>query len=52
MTGGVVISDRSRLDIRGRLECGRDVQLDVNVVIEGDVSLGDEVSIGANCYCA
>ena len=49
MTGGVVISDRSRLDIRGRLECGRDVQLDVNVVIEGDVSLGDEVSIGANC---
>jgi bifunctional UDP-N-acetylglucosamine pyrophosphorylase/glucosamine-1-phosphate N-acetyltransferase len=49
MTRGVVISDRSRLDIRGRLECGRDVQLDVNVLIEGDVSLGDAVSIGANC---
>ena len=49
MTGGVLISDRSRLDIRGRLECGRDVRIDVNVVIEGNVSLGDGVSIGANC---
>jgi bifunctional UDP-N-acetylglucosamine pyrophosphorylase/glucosamine-1-phosphate N-acetyltransferase len=49
MTAGVLVSDRSRLDIRGRLECGRDVQLDVNVLIEGDVSLGDAVSIGANC---
>jgi bifunctional UDP-N-acetylglucosamine pyrophosphorylase/glucosamine-1-phosphate N-acetyltransferase len=49
MTAGVLVSDRSRLDIRGRLKCGRDVQLDVNVVIEGDVSLGDAVSIGANC---
>jgi bifunctional UDP-N-acetylglucosamine pyrophosphorylase/glucosamine-1-phosphate N-acetyltransferase len=49
MTGGVLVSDGSRLDIRGRLECGRDVRIDVNVVIEGDVSLGDGVSIGANC---
>ena len=49
MTGGVQVSDVSRLDIRGRLECGRDVRIDVNVVIEGDVSLGDGVSIGANC---
>jgi bifunctional UDP-N-acetylglucosamine pyrophosphorylase/glucosamine-1-phosphate N-acetyltransferase len=49
MTGGVLVSDRSRLDIRGRLECGRDVRIDVNVVIEGNVSLGDGVSIGANC---
>ena len=49
MTGGVVVSDSSRLDIRGRLECGRDVRIDVNVVIEGNVSLGDGVSIGANC---
>jgi len=49
MTGGVLVSDGSRLDVRGRLECGRDVRIDVNVVIEGDVSLGDGVSIGANC---
>jgi bifunctional UDP-N-acetylglucosamine pyrophosphorylase/glucosamine-1-phosphate N-acetyltransferase len=49
MMGGVLVSDGSRLDIRGRLECGRDVRIDVNVLIEGDVSLGDGVSIGANC---
>ncbi len=49
MTGGVLVSDGSRLDIRGCLECGRDVRIDVNVVIEGNVSLGDGVSIGANC---
>ncbi len=49
MTGGVLITDRSRLDVRGRLKCGRDVTIDVNVVFEGDVALGDGVSIGANC---
>ena len=49
MNGGVRVSDRSRLDIRGRLQCGRDVCIDINVVIEGDVVLGDGVSIGANC---
>ena len=49
MTGGVLIADRSRLDVRGRLQCGRDVSIDVNVVFEGDVALGDGVSIGANC---
>ena len=49
MSGGVRVSDRTRLDIRGRLQCGRDVRIDVNVVIEGDVVLGDGVSIGANC---
>ena len=49
MTGGVLIADRSRLDVRGRLQCGRDVSIDVNVLFEGDVVLGDGVSIGANC---
>ena len=49
MSGGVHVSDRLRLDIRGRLECGQDVRIDVNVVIEGEVMLGDGVSIGANC---
>jgi len=49
MTGGVLIADRSRLDIRGRLQCGHDVSIDVNVLFEGDVALGDGVSIGANC---
>jgi bifunctional UDP-N-acetylglucosamine pyrophosphorylase/glucosamine-1-phosphate N-acetyltransferase len=49
MSGGVRVSDRSRLEVRGRLQCGRDVRIDVNVLIEGDVVLGDGVSIGANC---
>ena len=49
MAGGVLIADRSRLDVRGRLQCGRGVSIDVNVVFEGDVALGDGVSIGANC---
>jgi len=49
MSGGVRVSDKSRLDIRGRLQCGQDVCIDINVVIEGDVALGDGVSIGANC---
>ena len=49
MSGGVRVSDRARLDIRGRLQCGRDVRIDINVVIEGEVVLGDGVSIGANC---
>ena len=49
MTGGVLIADRSRLDVRGRLQCGLDVSIDVNVVFEGDVALGNGVSIGANC---
>ena len=49
MTGGVLSADRSRLDVRGRLPCGRGVSIDVNVVFEGDVALGDGVSIGANC---
>lgn len=49
MRDGVAIRDRSRIDIRGELRCGRDVEVDVNVVIEGRVSLGDGVSVGANC---
>jgi bifunctional UDP-N-acetylglucosamine pyrophosphorylase/glucosamine-1-phosphate N-acetyltransferase len=35
--------------VRGTLACGRDVAIDVNCLFEGDVKLGDGVSIGANC---
>ena len=49
MADGVVVSDPHRLDIRGKLSCGRDVEIEVNVVVEGDVVLGDRVKIGANC---
>lgn len=46
---GVALADPSRLDVRGMLECGRDVAIDVNCVFEGQVSLGDRVVIGAHC---
>ena len=46
MSEGVSIADPERLDIRGRVEAGQDCFLDINVVLEGDVKLGDGVSIG------
>ena len=48
MRNGVAISDRHRLDIRGELACGAGVSIDVNVIFEGKVTLGDGVRIGAN----
>jgi bifunctional UDP-N-acetylglucosamine pyrophosphorylase/glucosamine-1-phosphate N-acetyltransferase len=49
LEAGVSLADPARIDVRGRLECGRDVAIDVNCVFEGDVALGDRVSVGANC---
>ena len=49
MTQGAKIFDPARIDIRGEIKLGRDVQIDVNCVFEGSVSLGDNVRIGANC---
>ena len=46
---GVVVRDPQRLDIRGSLVCGKGVEIDINVVFEGDVLLEDGVIIGANC---
>lgn len=46
---GVQFADPSRVDIRGTLTCGQDVFIDVNVVFEGDVTLGDSVYIEAGC---
>lgn len=46
---GVMIYDPVRFDLRGTLECGKDVEIDVNVIIEGSVKLGDRVKIGAGC---
>lgn len=43
---GARVLDPARLDIRGTVRVGRDVQIDVNVILEGDVVLGDGVSIG------
>ena len=46
---GVMLRDPSRFDLRGELQCGMDVEIDVNVIIEGSVSIGDNVVIGAGC---
>ncbi len=49
LTHGVSLRDPARLDVRGSLSCGRDVEIDVNCVFEGEVTLGDNVTIAANC---
>ena len=49
LESGVTLADPARLDVRGTLECGRDVSIDVNCVFEGRVALGDGVRIGPNC---
>jgi bifunctional UDP-N-acetylglucosamine pyrophosphorylase/glucosamine-1-phosphate N-acetyltransferase len=46
---GVTLRDPARLDVRGTLSCGRDVEIDINCVFEGTVTLGDNVKIAANC---
>ncbi|HEY4291792.1 bifunctional UDP-N-acetylglucosamine diphosphorylase/glucosamine-1-phosphate N-acetyltransferase GlmU [Luteibacter sp.] len=43
---GVRLADPSRLDVRGKVTAGRDVEVDVNVIFEGEVELGDDVRIG------
>jgi bifunctional UDP-N-acetylglucosamine pyrophosphorylase / glucosamine-1-phosphate N-acetyltransferase len=48
MAAGVTLVDPARIDVRGRLECGRDVLIDINAVFEGTVVLGDNVRIGPN----
>ena len=49
MEAGVRLADPARLDVRGELRCGHDVDIDVNCVFEGTVALGHGVRIGANC---
>jgi bifunctional UDP-N-acetylglucosamine pyrophosphorylase/glucosamine-1-phosphate N-acetyltransferase len=49
MRTGVTLMDPARFDLRGHLHAGRDVVIDVNVILEGEVRLGDRVSIGPNC---
>ena len=50
MQSGLAISDPARFDVRGNLTHGKDCSIDINVIIEGDVALGDRVTIGPNCY--
>ena len=44
---GVRLADPARIDVRGTVEAGHDVELDINVILEGSVVLGDDVRIGA-----
>jgi bifunctional UDP-N-acetylglucosamine pyrophosphorylase/glucosamine-1-phosphate N-acetyltransferase len=46
---GVRFADPARVDIRGTVAAGRDVEIDVDVVLEGEVALGDNVRIGPFC---
>jgi bifunctional UDP-N-acetylglucosamine pyrophosphorylase/glucosamine-1-phosphate N-acetyltransferase len=48
MAEGVGFADPARVDIRGKLTCGKDVFIDINAVFEGDVTLGDGVRIEPN----
>jgi bifunctional UDP-N-acetylglucosamine pyrophosphorylase / glucosamine-1-phosphate N-acetyltransferase len=48
MSKGVFVEDPEQLYIRGELFCGKNVKLDVNIIIEGKVVLGEDVTIGAN----
>jgi bifunctional UDP-N-acetylglucosamine pyrophosphorylase/glucosamine-1-phosphate N-acetyltransferase len=50
MRAGVTVADPARLDVRGKVTVGFDVYLDINVVLVGNVKLGNRVKIGPNCY--
>ena len=49
MLNGVTLYDPNRIDVRGSIECGQDVTIDLNCIFEGQVVLGDDVKIGPNC---
>jgi bifunctional UDP-N-acetylglucosamine pyrophosphorylase/glucosamine-1-phosphate N-acetyltransferase len=48
LDAGVTLADPARIDVRGTLACGRDVTIDIGCIFEGDVALGDAVSVGAH----
>ena len=52
MEQGVRLKDPARFDLRGQLDCAQDVEIDVNCIFEGRVSLGEGVHIGAHCVLA
>ncbi len=49
MEAGVRLADPARLDVRGDLHCGSDVEIDINCIFEGSVHLGDGARVGAHC---
>jgi bifunctional UDP-N-acetylglucosamine pyrophosphorylase/glucosamine-1-phosphate N-acetyltransferase len=49
MEQGVRLADPARFDLRGSLVCGQDVEIDINCIFAGQVSLGSNVKVGAHC---
>ncbi|MCW8924896.1 MAG: bifunctional UDP-N-acetylglucosamine diphosphorylase/glucosamine-1-phosphate N-acetyltransferase GlmU, partial [Xanthomonadales bacterium] len=49
MQAGVQMADPERVDVRGEVKVGRDVYIDINVILEGDIELGDGVQLGPGC---
>ncbi len=49
MMSGVTFRDPARVDIRGYIKAGQDITIDINVIFEGNNTISDNVSIGANC---
>ena len=48
LTNGATLIDKSRVDVRGEVKTGADCVIDINVIFEGCVELGNNVEIGAN----
>ena len=48
LKNGATLLDKSRVDVRGEVKMGSDCVIDVNVIFEGHVELGNNVEIGAN----
>lgn len=48
MMSGATLADKKRVDIRGEVSCGQDVYLDINIVFEGEVRIGQGCRIGPN----
>lgn len=48
LADGVTLRDPARVDVRGELICGRDVEIDIGCIFEGRVELGDGVCVGAH----
>jgi len=49
MAAGTTLADPARIDIRGTLDCGRDVRIDIGCVFEGKVTLAEGVAVGPYC---
>jgi bifunctional UDP-N-acetylglucosamine pyrophosphorylase/glucosamine-1-phosphate N-acetyltransferase len=49
MIAGASLRDPNRIDIRGKLVIGQEVQIDINCIFEGEVVLANGVQVGANC---